>query len=66
VPDSKCKFGFHAYDSDHTLNRYKICIQATYWNIQDDNMDLYYYYVVDGVYQKFHNLVTLAASPLSV
>jgi hypothetical protein len=43
VPDSKCKFGFHAYDSDNTLNQYKICIQATYWNIQDDNMDLYYY-----------------------
>lgn len=41
--DDKCKFGFHAYDSDHTLNQYKICIQATFWNIQNNNMDLYYY-----------------------
>lgn len=43
MPDNKCKLSFHAYDSDHTLNQYKICIQATYWNIQDDDLDLYYY-----------------------
>lgn len=43
LQDNKCKLSFHAYDSDHTLNQYKICIQATYWNIQDNDLDLYYY-----------------------
>lgn len=37
------KITLHGYDSDNALNKYKVCIRATEWDIYDDGVTLNYY-----------------------
>lgn len=40
---STCKVTFHGYDQSEVLNKYKICIRATTWDVTHDGVTLKYY-----------------------
>lgn len=40
---STCKITLHGYDTSNVLNKYKVCIRATEWDIYYDGVTLNYY-----------------------
>ena len=38
-----CKVRFHGYNTEHTLNDYKVCIKATKWVVSVTEVTLKYY-----------------------
>lgn len=40
---STCKVTFHGYDESEVLDKYKICIRATTWDITHEGVTLQYY-----------------------
>ena len=40
---SNCKVRFHGYNTEHTLNDYKVCIKATKWVVSGTEVTLKYY-----------------------
>ena len=46
-----CKIGFNPYNS-----KYKVCITASSWDIQDEGVTLNYYSTLDDVPEKVSNI----------
>ena len=45
-----CRVSFKGTDPDQLLDEYKICIQATIWDIKDSNVELQYYQGSDIIF----------------